>query len=260
MPGLPIEPDLISQAETLTETSPGAQDSLVDNEPAMNFGEPVSDDGGYKIEEAEIEQLDEELREIEPPDEDQMEDVETPAVHITGPDTDLDDDADDEDGDENPEDSGKETSENNGQANGELNNTCANNEDVMERLKVDEADGNGESDGNSEKSDGKRSSEEVFHDAVDPSEIEQQKQLTGDPGGTDNTDSNKKDNNIGEEDKETVPESNDNSDNVDKDIENELKSNNNIEKDGDNTDKSSEGDKGTDTTVNNLNEPSSEQV
>lgn len=273
MPGLPIEPDVISQTETLSETSPGALDSLVDNEATLNFGEPISDDGGYRIEEADIEQLNVELHEIEPPDEDQMEDSDTPAVAVTGPDSELEGE-DEENGDD--DDDTEENSVNTEQ--GLTNETdCQVNggteggvsiEDVMDRLKVDGGDSAGDSDARSE---GQRSSGEVFHDALDSNESEdQQTELRNDPGGTgsEKTDSSEKDSNIVDKSKEKPPDTNEGTsvdNNTDQqssieELENGIKSNNNIEKACDTVQSESCEDNVTDTTVKSLNETPSEQV
>lgn len=237
MPGLPIEPEVISQTEALSETSPSVLDTLVDTEPALSYTESTSDDGGYKITEAEIEKLAEELHEIEPPDEDQIDDFESPAVEITGPDTDLDDGDSDED-DENQENSDRAQDEADGEnkndLSGQNSNTCANSEDVMDRLKADNVDGNGESDATSE---GQRNSGEVFHDAVDSNDIgKEHEKLTGDPGGTESENKDCNDDNRDNDDLKTkLSDSNEgtsvDTDTTNKDIENGFKSNNNLDKD-----------------------------
>lgn len=251
MPGIPIEPDLISECENLNEVSPVTMDTLVDTEQAIDLAETSGTDidESCTYDEAEVEAVEEELHEVEPADEDQMEDIEPPTVEIIGPDS--TDDSDNEDNDEEGNDDNNnlnmESNENDSLNNNssaedgaEINagdNLDKNNfdeqdnsnetpadgqiEDVIDRLKVDFVS---DSDTNSDK----KENGETFHDALDGNKIANvnlgSTELTEDPGGQ-----------ASDSDSKTIGTDNENetdSDNKPAD-DNKEKSNNNIELDKD---------------------------
>ncbi|KAL4228501.1 PDZ domain containing 1 [Mactra antiquata] len=220
MPGIPIEPDLISETENLNEVSPGTMDTLIDNEQALDIAETSGTDleDSNTFEEDETEIATEELHEVDPAEEDQMEDIETPTVEIIGPDISDgsdDDDNDDDNGDDNVDnDNNNNTSmENNEIDTNDDNNTSVENdnnnddggdsvesqdkddgnvdgnnqlENVIDRLKIDDT-ASGDSDTNGEKKDNDDGEGEIFQDAVDSKKIDNDNmditELKEDPGG-----------------------------------------------------------------------------
>ncbi|XP_052253309.1 uncharacterized protein LOC127859834 isoform X3 [Dreissena polymorpha] len=198
MPGLPIEPEVTSDITPLNETSPGALDSLVDAESSLDLEEQgLTED--YKFDETETEQFDEELREVEPPDEDHLEDSDTQEVEF---DVDSDNASDNEDDTEED----KEETENKPKSDEEKPDEDVDEEEVNvdagkadakfedskdsdgvnERLHGDLENAPGENCESESVSD-RRSSGEVYQDALDDNGKvvnEKNVELTEDPGGS----------------------------------------------------------------------------
>lgn len=296
MPGIPIEPDLINESETLNEVSPGTMDTLVDTDAALDL-ETSGIDEPTMYEEAEVEEVEEDLREMEPPEEDQLSDydIDTPIVRVVGPESDYDDgddedEDDDVDGADKNEDvheekesvdehitdgynkdiidgSGRDLNEMLGHRTtiDELTEGEGQTEDVLDRLRVD-ADSAGDSDTSSNS---KRESGEVFHDAMEGQEVGSTADITEDPGGLE-LDSKVRNSSEGKSDLSEIYESlskNEiNTVNVDTDSKNQTNNNTEADKDShvmqiqtDIDQSEPEGNIGeiqTDNTVTSLNEPS----
>ncbi|XP_053408833.1 rho guanine nucleotide exchange factor 12-like isoform X6 [Mercenaria mercenaria] len=247
MPGLPIEPEIVSELETLNEVSPGTMDTLVDADSALELTEisGIGSDEMGNYEEAEVEAVEEELHEMEPPDEDQMEDldIDTPIVKITGPDNDEsdedegEDDSDDDDDDDDDNDNKDEDTNRSGRVEDEMteehdvddidngdNKLTGQTDDVMDRLRVD---ANTEGDSDTDASSDKKENGEVFHDAIEGQEERNNTEITEDPGGIETDSKTKEVINEGSENIENLAKCNTEIDTVDS--ENKEQSNNNIE-------------------------------
>lgn len=209
MPGIPIEPEpeIVSElsSETLNEISPGMCDTMPDFDSLTGGSQ---DETPAVYEEAEVEAVEEILHEVEPPDEDTMEEFNLPIIQLDEPLNDGDDEESDDDDDvKDGVDGGLSGDDNNNDANTQdvkavkgvtvsdsetdplqdLENITNNGndkteEDVMSRLKVD-SNHNGDSDGNSDTSENK--SGDIFHDAVEGDEsAEKHLEMQEDPGGS----------------------------------------------------------------------------
>ncbi|WAR06695.1 ARHGC-like protein [Mya arenaria] len=271
MPGLPIDPE---ETGPLNETPPGGSDSLVDDteiDYEENAGAEV-----YKYDDAE--QLDEALHEVEPPDEDHLEDLDTPVVEIQGPESDLNDDDDDHEDDEETEseqdvdaeiDEGKAEDEDDTEGDSGTDTVNAgtaesgnSDEAVLDRL-TGEPEG---TEGDSVDGDGsKRDSGEVYHDAEDNSgddpAAEQTDNIGEDPGGTSkgqNSEINESSigDNVDKSEKDQCGQMASTNDEENESTSSELHSNNN-EKDVTDKQAQDSGDQiQTDASVNSVNDKS----
>ncbi|XP_052805006.1 uncharacterized protein LOC128234667 isoform X6 [Mya arenaria] len=271
MPGLPIDPE---ETGPLNETPPGGSDSLVDDteiDYEENAGAEV-----YKYDDAE--QLDEALHEVEPPDEDHLEDLDTPVVEIQGPESDLNDDDDNHEDDEETEseqdvdaeiDEGKAEDEDDTEGDSGTDTVNAgtaesgnSDEAVLDRL-TGEPEG---TEGDSVDGDGsKRDSGEVYHDAEDNSgddpAAEQTDNIGEDPGGTSkgqNSEINESSigDNVDKSEKDQCGQMASTNDEENESTSSELHSNNN-EKDVTDKQAQDSGDQiQTDASVNSVNDKS----
>ena len=183
MPGLPIEPEIVSEitTEALSEVSPVTVETLPDME------SPVPADDSRTLEETEYEAVEEVLHEVEPPEEDHMEDFEVSGLEVVK-DSDLE--SDDENSDDSEDESVSDTGDTvtnivDDEADHQTDEFGTSiNEEAISRLQ-----GEIDTDKTEHDSSNKiRESEDIFHDAVDGRDTNTDKANIGeDPGGETDT-------------------------------------------------------------------------